>query len=123
MEEVAGVLLTHLISYGNIAGGFSAEAASANTTFNLHGQYPDYSARQVEVSQALMEAWSWLEGEGFLVRDTDQCSSPWFLISRRARQSKSREDFAAYHNAGLFPKSQLHPLIATQIYPAIVHGE
>jgi hypothetical protein len=71
----------------------------------------------------LMEAWRWLEGEGFLLQDADQCSSPWFLISRHARQLKSREDLAAYHNAGLLPKGQLHQLIATQVHPAIVHGE
>ena len=125
VEELAGVLLIHLSSYGDNSGtgAVSRGSISEYNFFNMLGQHPEYPLRQAEVNQALMEAWSWLESEGFLVRDATQSSSPWFLISRRAQQLKSREDFAAYRNASLLPKGQLHPLIATQVYPAFLRGE
>ncbi len=69
-----------------------------------------------------MEAWSWLQGEGFLVRDADQPADR-FFVSRRAKRLKSREDFAAYRKASLLPKGQLHPLIAAKVYPAFLRGE
>ncbi len=69
-----------------------------------------------------MEAWSWLQGEGFLVRDADGTSN-WFFLSRRAQRLKAQEDFAKYRKASLLPKGQLHPLIATKIYPAFLRGE
>ena len=69
-----------------------------------------------------MEAWNWLENEGFLVKDPNQ-PAEWFFLSRRARQLKSRHDFAAYRKASLLPKGQLHPLITTKVYPAFLRGE
>jgi uncharacterized protein (TIGR02391 family) len=72
------------------------------------------------VKLVLIEAWSWLLGEGFLVRHPHH---DWFMLSRRAKRLESREDFAAYRKANLFPKGQLHPLIATRVYPAFLRGE
>jgi uncharacterized protein (TIGR02391 family) len=87
-----------------------------------HGQQPEYGTRQPQVNAALMEAWSWLEREGFLIRDPRQ-PAPWFMISRRGQQVVSREDFDAYRQAILLPKGQLHPLIAAKVYPAFLRGE
>ncbi len=36
---------------------------------------------------------------------------------------KSREDFASYRKASLLPKGQLHPVIATKVYPTFLRGE
>ncbi len=47
----------------------------------------------------------------------------WFLVSRRAKQITSQDDFGAYRKAGLLPKAQLHPLIASKVYPAFMRGE
>ena len=60
---------------------------------------------------------------GLLVRDGSQSSSPWFFLSRRAQRLKSREDLAAYRRANLLPKGQLHPLIASRVYPAFLRSE
>ena len=124
VEELAGVLLTHLSSFGGNSGDgiVSQGSISQHNFFNYRHQHPEDAGRQADVNQALTEAWTWLENEGLLVRDPLQ-PSPWFSISRRARLVKSREDFAAYRKASLLPKGQLHPLIASKVYPAFLRGE
>ena len=95
VEEVAGVLLTHLNSYSSDSRTSAVQRGSINqhNLFNTLDHHPEYPGRQSEVNRALMEAWSWLQGEGFLVRDANQ-PADWFFLSRSAQQLKSRVDFA-----------------------------
>jgi uncharacterized protein (TIGR02391 family) len=125
VEEVAWILLAHLKSLGNNSGDgvVSQGRVSPYNFFNFLGQHPEYAGRQGEVNEALQEAWSWLEHEGFLVQDPSQPSSPWFFFSRRGRKLQSREAFEAYRRAGLLPRAQLHPLIAATVYPTFLRGE
>jgi uncharacterized protein (TIGR02391 family) len=129
VEELAGVLLIHLKSYEGVPGnsvyqnGLISEKNFLDAQEQRgHGQQPEYGSRQAQVNTALMEAWSWLEREGFLIRDPRQ-SAPWFLISRRGQRVASWEDFEAYLKASLIPKEQLHALIAAKVYPAFLRGE
>jgi uncharacterized protein (TIGR02391 family) len=124
VEELAGVLLAHLSSLGSNSGDsiVNQGSISQHNFFNNRHQHPEYGDRQAEVSQALIAAWTWLENEGFLVRDPLQ-QSPSFSISVRAQALKTREDFAAYRKANLLPKALLHPLIASKVYPAFLRGE
>jgi uncharacterized protein (TIGR02391 family) len=125
VEELAGVLLVHLNGYGGVSGNsiYQHGGISHHNFFNSFGQSnPEYGARQDEVNVALMEAWAWLQSAGLLVERAS--SSPgWFLVSRRAKMILSRDDFTAYRQAGLLPKAQLHPLIASKVYPAFLRGE
>jgi uncharacterized protein (TIGR02391 family) len=125
VEQVAGVLLAHLRSFGDNSGNgvVSRGSISGYNFFNAFAQGSEYPTRRADVGQALMEAWNWLEREGLLVRDAYQPSSPWFFLSRRAQRLTSREDFAAYRRAGLLPKDQLHNLIATKVYPTFLRGD
>jgi len=124
VEELGGVLLVHL----NVAGSPTVQNGLISqhnffSSFNQSNPYPpEYGKSQPEVSRALMEAWSWLESEGFLTRDPSQ-PLPWFVISRRGQRLKSREDFEAYRKTSLLPKGQLHPLIASEVYPAFLRGK
>jgi uncharacterized protein (TIGR02391 family) len=122
VEEVAGILLTHFNSLGDSSGndGVVQEGKVSQTNFleSLH-RNPLYPTHKGEVVRVLLEAWSWLQGEGFLV----PLEHNWFFVSRRAKRLKSRDDFAAYQKASLLPKGQLHPLIATKVYPAFLRGE
>src|ERR1700722_19916454 len=126
VEEVAGVLLAHLRSFGTNSGNgvVSRDAIGQYNFFNTLFQSAEYpNNRRTEVGKVLMEAWNWLEREGLLVRDAAQSQSPWFFLSRRAQGLTTREDLAAYRRASLLPKGQLHPLIATRVYPAFLRGE
>jgi uncharacterized protein (TIGR02391 family) len=124
VEELSGVLLTHLNSCGVNSGDSVVPRgliSQHNFLRNLEG-HPEYPNRHPEVSQALMEAWSWLQGEAFLIPDASQPAG-WFFLSRRAQRLKSRTDFAEYRKATLLPKAQLHPLIASKVYSAFLRGE
>ena len=119
VEELAGVLLVHLNSYDHAV---NQGLLSPHNILRTLEQYPDFPGRQSEVNRALMEAWNWLEGEGFLVREPSQPAG-WFFLSRRARRMNTRDDFARYRKASLLPRGQLHPLIASRVYPAFLRGE
>jgi len=129
VEELAGVLLIHLNSYEGVSGntvyqhgGISHHNFFNSLTPTSSLTQPEYGSRQPEVNLALMEAWAWLKGAGFLVEKPSSVGG-WFLISRRGKLITSRDDFAAYRQAALLPKTQLHPLIATKVYPAFLRGE
>src|SRR5947207_6134582 len=88
----------------------------------LPGDRFEYEERQAEVDKALKEAWAWLEREAFLVKDPVHAGEQ-FFISRRAQRLKSRDDFDFYRKSSLLPKGQLHPLIASRVYPSFLRGE
>jgi uncharacterized protein (TIGR02391 family) len=129
VEEVAGVLLIHLNSFGGVSGNpvYQHDSISHHNFFNglsPSSPYtkPEYGEKQQDVILALMEAWAWLQSAGLLVEKAS--STPgWYFVSRRAKRITSRDDFEAYRKANLLPKGQLHPLIASKVYPAFLRGE
>lgn len=125
-EEAAGVLLTHLNSYGDSSGHSGVVQRGEVNRYNFFNdldQFPQYGGRQAEVNRVLMEAWSWLQAEGFLVPLGAHPDPHTFFLSRRAQHLKTREDFSAYRKASLLPKGQLHEVMAAKVYPAFLRGE
>jgi uncharacterized protein (TIGR02391 family) len=118
VEELAGVLLLHLNSRGD--GG--AELHHYNF-FNDLRNIPPYGKRDDRINRALMEAWDWLLYEGFLAKRGDDGTGAGTFVTRRGQRLKSRDDFDAYRKANLLPKGQLHPLIASEVYPAFLRGK
>ncbi|MSO21004.1 MAG: TIGR02391 family protein [Acidobacteria bacterium] len=118
VEELAGVLLMHL----NSRDDRGADLHHSNFFVELRN-YPIYPTRKDEVNRALMEAWDWLANEGFLAMRGDDHSRSGVFVTRRGQRLKSREDFAAYLKANLLPKGQLHPLLASKVYPAFLRGD
>jgi len=95
LRTLGGILLMHLKSldgqgspvYQPVGGinreYFFAVMERRNVGLGpLPGNEPEYGARQPEVSQALSEAWNWLEKEGHLMRTSGQPGEGWFSISR-----------------------------------------
>jgi uncharacterized protein (TIGR02391 family) len=131
VEELAGVLLIHLNSFGGVSATNAVHQPDSISHHNFfaglsptsaNNTKPEYGEKQSEVVLALMEAWAWLQSAGLLVEKAS--SSPgWFFVSRRGKQITSRDDFEAYRKANLLPKRQLHPLIASKVYPAFLRGE
>ena len=127
VEELAGVLLIHLNSFGGVSGNavYQHDSISHNNFFkglSPTSPYtkPEYGEKQSAVILALMEAWAWLQSAGLLV---EKSTPGWFFVSRRAKQITSHDDFEAYRKACLLPKNQLHPLVASKVYPAFLRGE
>jgi hypothetical protein len=121
VEEVAEVLLVHLISSEGASQTTGVVQLGRVNRYNffstLHHQ-SGYSSRKDEVARVLMEAWSWLESEGFLVPNVGTTPDD-FFFSRRARLVKSREDFDAYRKESLLPKGKLHERITAKVFPGI----
>src|SRR5712692_2142510 len=118
VEELAGVLLMHLNSRED--GGANLHHYNF---FNDLRNTPIYPTRKDEVNRALMEAWDWLANEGFLAMRGDDSRKSATFITRRGKRLKSREDLAAYRKGNLLPRGQLHPVIASRVYPAFLRGE
>ena len=120
VEEVGGMLLLHLNSYpdgGNVVAHLGKISQHGFFDDSLHRlPYPE------PIRRVLLEAWSWLESEGLLARETDIGGGS-FFITRRGKNIKSRADFVSYRKGGILPKHQLHPLIASSVYPAFLRGE
>lgn len=120
LEDIAGALLMHLNSLpdgGNVVAQFGK--------INQHNFF-DYSMQPLPyphpIRRILLEAWSWLESEGLLVRETDTVGAS-FFITRRGRAIKSWVDFNAFRLGHLLPQHQLHPLIAAKVYPTFLRGD
>lgn len=118
VEELAGVLLMHLNSRGD--GG--ADLHHYNF-FNDLRNGPPYGKPDDRISRALMEAWDWLLHEGFLAKRGDDHTRAGTFVTRRGQRLKTRDDFDGYRKANLLPKGQLHPLIASEVYPAFLRGK
>jgi len=124
VEELAGVLLVHLNSCKQgdcVAVQHGAISQSGFFGDDRRGKSPEYGDRQAEVDLALREAWAWLQNDGLLIRRSD--SDSWLVFSRRGKQIRTRDDIASYLKAHLLPERQIHPMIASKVYPAFLRGE
>jgi uncharacterized protein (TIGR02391 family) len=68
-----------------------------------------------------MEAWTWLEREGFLAPDPGQ--EGWYFISRRGQRITQASQVADYRSGNLLPKQFLHPLIAEKVYSSFLRRD
>ncbi len=126
VEELGGVLLVHLNSAVESAPNDIFQQGLTTLKRVLGHDFArrnaEYGTRQPDVDRALTEAWARLQSEAFLVED-QEAGTGWFFLSRRAQRLKTKGDFAAYRKPKLLPKGQLHPLIASKVYPAFLRGE
>ena len=78
--------------------------------------------KREKITELVMEAWFWLEREGFLApkpgpnRDT-------FFITRRGQRVKNSIDLAEIRKADLLPRKLLHPLIAEKTWSMFLRGD
>jgi uncharacterized protein (TIGR02391 family) len=116
-EELAGALIAYLNSLP------LNERRSINRyNFSLRHTVSDYPLEhQDQISRALMEAWVWLEHEGFLAPKPGQ-QGEWVFITRRGSQMLSAQDVEAYRKANLLPRQLLHGSIAGSVWGAFVRG-
>ena len=117
-EELAGVLMTHLNSLPP-----SEQRELNRHNFGLHtGQEYPQDQRE-ELSQALMEAWAWLECEGLLVPKVG-AQGEWVVISRRGQKLRTRDQVRFYRRANWLPRQLLHPKIAQiKVWASFLRGD
>ena len=104
-------------------GGYLLESLSTGNSQDLH--LSKFNSRigahykEDAVNNAVLEAWAWLVREGLLIPAEDDL----YLISRRGKRLKGRQDLQAYRKSNILPKESLHPTIADRVWPNFIRGE
>jgi uncharacterized protein (TIGR02391 family) len=122
-EELGGIMLVVMNSRIDqaIADRRSPEQFNpGNFASELQHQYPREDLGPV--MEAIMEGWAWLTTFGLLVPAVSG-RGDWYIVSRRGRRLKRREDVAAYRYAARFPKDIVHPRIAEKVWLSFLRGD
>lgn len=117
-EELAGVVLEYLNSLSNSESG-QLNRYNFSLPHTVKGYPPQY---QNELSEALMEAWVWLEREG-LIAPKPGSQDHWVFITRRGKKLQNATNLAAYRRADMLPKRLLHPVIAQKVWSTFLRGD
>ena len=131
-EELAEPLLISLDGDQNINPGSIIShgylSRSLQTRTELRQKYPP--KHDDEILFRLMEAWQWLNNEGFLAPRPTELSRERvvdapikYFVTRRGQKIKKTKDLAAYRKAKLLPKDQLHPIIADKVWSKFLLGD
>jgi uncharacterized protein (TIGR02391 family) len=75
-----------------------------------------------QIAERFMEAWSWLEREGFIARKANDMNGNDCFITRAGQQVAAAEDFGAYLKASMFPDG-LDPVITRTGRPLFARGD
>jgi uncharacterized protein (TIGR02391 family) len=80
-------------------------------------------ANKEKIRRALIEAWFWLEREGFLAQELGDPNRDDYFVTRKGRRVKNALDLGAMRKIDLLPKSLLHPIIAEKTWSLFLRGE
>lgn len=116
-EELAGVVLQHLALDPPNSSSLNRYNFSLPHTVR---EYPH--PRQEAISQALMEAWVWLEREG-LVAPRPGDNNSWVFITRRGRSVATPDKLAAYRRSNLLPRQLLHGALVQKVAATFLRGD
>ena len=132
-EELAGPLLVSLegsqdISPENVISHHLMSISFEGRRRQMRQKYPP--KHDDEILFALMEAWQWLEREGFIAQKPTQLSRQTsagmlttYFVTRRGKTIETPEALAAYRRADLLPRGQLHPRIAQKVWATFLRGD
>ncbi|MCX6755176.1 MAG: TIGR02391 family protein [Candidatus Nomurabacteria bacterium] len=70
----------------------------------------------------LMEAWMWLEVEGFLAPQPGTTDG-WSFVTRKGKKILQQKDFSAYQKGSLLPSSGLDPVLVEKVKPTFIRGD
>lgn len=115
-EELAPFLLRHLQKQprGSINRYGFTLMNDGDLSRALGSTYQTYVER-------LMEAWMWLERQGFLAPTPGQ-QGDWMYVTDRGKKIVSEENFAAYLQANLFP-DHFDPVLVRAVRPLFMRGD
>lgn len=83
----------------------------------------DRSTR-AEASRAVLEAASWLQANGFLLRPFGYDGGKgWLMLSRKGEKVVGRAGFLRERYAALFPRDLLHISIVDTVWPLLSRGQ
>jgi uncharacterized protein (TIGR02391 family) len=96
----------------------------SNLIADLETNPPYTGERQVDISLAVREAFSWLEMQGLIIPDPrERGNYGTRVLSRRARRFANQIEFQRYEVARRLPKDVLHPGLGNKVWAAFMRGE
>ena len=113
-EELAGPLLISL-------DGSDYIEPFTIISFDLIQKYP--AKHEQDILFALMEAWQWLEREGFVAPRPNGSSTRSYFVTRRGKAIETSEALEVYRKGNLLPKRQLHSTIAQKVWSLFLRGD
>ena len=128
-EELAGPLLISLEGSDSITLDEVISNTSMSEARHRNSNLKNLSGRGDQVLLALMEAWQWLEREGFvapkppdLANAKNYTEKTRYFVTRRGLRVETAEALETYQKANLLPKAQLHPIIAQKVWSNFLQG-
>ena len=119
-EELAGFILEYL----NSLPEKDREMLNPHNFSLPQPMGESFRANEKKITQALMEAWVWLEREGLVAPVPGAgAQGAWVFVTRRGNRIKKSVDLEAYRKTNLLPKQLLHPVIAQKVWSAFIRGE
>ena len=122
LEDSQNIILENVISFDLMSISFEGGRRE------MRQKYPP--KHDDEILLALMEAWQWLEHEGFvaprptnLSRERSAGLVTTYFVTRRGKSIKTIEDLEVYRKAAPLPQPQLHPIIAQKVWPLFLRGD
>ena len=92
--------------------------------FQFGGGRPQYPREhQSAISNAILEAWAWLQREGLIAEKHEPAGPREFFVTRRGQKIKTTEDMEAYRKTSLLPRELLHPGIAEKVWLTFLRGD
>jgi uncharacterized protein (TIGR02391 family) len=85
--------------------------------------YQRFGQQKVEeYTKCLMEAWTYLEREGFIAPQPGQRDG-WAFVTRRGRRVVEAQDFQAYRKGYLLPSEGLDPVLVQKVKQSFIRGD
>ena len=129
-EELAGYLLISLESSDSITLDEVISNTDMSAARHRNSNLKNLSGHGDQVLLALMEAWQWLEREGFvapkppdLANDKNFTEKTRYFVTRRGKRVETLESLKTYRKTNLLPKHQLHPIIAQKVWSIFLQGD
>jgi uncharacterized protein (TIGR02391 family) len=75
-----------------------------------------------QIAERFMEAWGWLEREGFIAHRPNDINGHGFFVTRAGQRVAQSANFDAWKSGSMFPDG-LDPIIMSSVKPMFVRGE
>lgn len=115
-EELGGIIIEHVNAHPE-----NLERTSTPFPMFLGVNLADFDPEQREaISNALVEAWHWLEREGLVLK---RPFSKGFFLTRRGRRLQTRSEVEFYIASQMLPRRLLHPRVVQRAWGAVLRGD
>jgi uncharacterized protein (TIGR02391 family) len=115
-EELGPFLLKYLATQGDNINRY-------NFTLPGNPEIGQYAGPRARVfCEHAMEAWMWLEREGFLMPRPGNLDA-WATVTRRGRQVLEAQDFTTYKRESVLRGVNLDAILVRKVKPAFLRGD